>query len=182
MKKATTRRLFLRTAGITAAGITTMPSAFAMNSFSNAENLTVPSLEEATEIMNQTTKVHEHVLIHGLVVDKVSKEPIKNAQLEVWHQSSEPGKFAFHSRLITDENGRYNFSTKRPGKLKGKSPRINFKLSKPDSSYTTELIVTDFGAHITDNHWVLNQQMGEQLFPRQVDRESHTEFTFNLSI
>lgn len=182
MKKATSRRLFLRTAGITAAAITTMPSVFAVNNFSNLSKSANPSHENASMDINHSKQVHEQILIYGVIFDKFSKSPIKNAELKVWHHSDEPGKLGSQYRITTDDNGLYKFATKRPRKVKGKSPRINFNLSKPDGSYNTELIVTDFGAFITDNHWVLNQQLGEQVFPQQTNYESHTEFQFNLSI
>ncbi|WP_347839976.1 hypothetical protein [uncultured Draconibacterium sp.] len=175
MNSIKSRRLFLRNAGLVSLGIAAIP-----NPLSAAKAIDTKTDENAE--LQDPGNIRRQLLVKGRVYDKKAKRPLSNAEIEVWHDADKWSVRPFHKKVITDENGYYQFVSKRPDKLNGQSPRINFKLSNSVDNYNTELLVNDFGAFITDKHWVMNRAIGDELFPQFKNLPTHTELTFNLTI
>ena len=66
---------------------------------------------------NQTVPAGELISLSGVVTDGVG-EPVPDAMLEIWHADSQgryDPTFATFGRCATDDDGRYRFTTVRPG-------------------------------------------------------------------
>ncbi|WP_346857047.1 hypothetical protein [uncultured Draconibacterium sp.] len=173
MEKHSTRRNFLKNSAFATVGISLLSSTIlkAGNNTETNFDLSVPDL--------RTGFFHEnYIAVSGKVYDKQNLLPKANAVLHVLSgNSSNP-----IASINVDDEGRYRFVCDFPKKEFGKSARLYLKLSTPESFYTTELILTEFGAHITDKHWELNQSLGDRIFPKKQSKEDVSEISFNLSI
>ena len=125
----------------------------------------------------------KHVEIKGKIFDAKGKVPLKNATVEVWHLSPDSKKYRHRTKLYTNGFGEYRLLTDVPERVYGKSRRIHFKVSKGAVSYTTELAMNDWGAHISSIHWEKNRQLGEALlFPKHENVANRLKIDFNISL
>ena len=184
MKINRTRRLFLRNAVLTAVGLATVPSKIlASPSTKNPSPFKGynPSVTHNSDLRKFPLS-GKQITVKGCVYDKTGMHPVANASIEVWHLSPNSNKFNHSAKLLSNANGEYLFKTDFPNKEEGKIPRIYFKVSHGFHSYCTELLVSDFGANITGDHWEKNKQLETRLFPQKTGTINVSTVTFNLSI
>ena len=184
MRTNPTRRLFLRNTALTAVGIALVPSAILAKqhtkNFGSFKDH-VPSVP-CTSDLRTLPFVGKQLTVKGCVYDKSGLYPLANASIEVWHLSPNSNKFSHKAKLVSNASGEYLFQTDFPNKEEGKSPRIYFKVSHGVTSYSTELLVSDYDAHITGEHWERNKQLESKLFPKKTGTFNASTITFNLSI
>ncbi len=184
MKINRTRRFFIRNTALTAVGIALVPSA--MLAKQNKKNFVSFKDHVASAPNNSDLRtfpfVGKQLTVKGCVYDKSGLYPLANASIEVWHLSPNSNKFSHKAKLVSNASGAYLFQTDFPNKEEGKAPRIYFKLSHGATSYSTELLVSDYGAHVTGEHWERNKQLESKLFPKKTGTFNASTITFNLSI
>jgi hypothetical protein len=173
MEKYSTRRNFLKTSAFAAAGLSLLSS-----SVLKAGNITVPNFDVTVPDLRTGLFRENYMVVSGKVFDRQSLLPKTNAVLHVLAGNSNSPV----ASINVDNEGRYRFLCDFPKKEFGKSARLYLKLSTPESFYTTELIFSEFDAHITDRHWELNRNLGDRVFPKKQSREDFSEISFNLSI
>lgn len=173
MEKYSTRRNFLKKSAFATVGISLLSS-----SILNAESITGTNFDLSGPDLRTGLFLENYIAVSGKVYDKQSLLPKANAVLHVLSGNSRNTI----ASINVDNEGSYRFVCDFPQKEFGKSARLYLKLSTPESFYTTELILSEFGAHITDKHWELNQTLGNRLFPQKQSREDFSEINFNLSI
>lgn len=182
MKINSSRRLFLQRSMLATTGValltTGITQAFTTASPYEGYN---PYTEEKNDLRFSSI-LGKHVTVKGKVYDKSGAIPISNTIIEVWHLSPNSKKYRHKAQLRTNEIGEYQFITDFPNNVEGKMPRIYFKISSKNDSYFTELAITDFGAHISDKHWVKNKVLGKKMFPTHKTLFNQTHIIFNLSI
>ena len=184
MKNIPSRRLFLRKSAIATAGVALLSSSSIATTLTNNNSPFDgynPYTEENTDLRVASFN-GKHLNVKGKIYDKTGTFPLSNATIEIWHLSPNSNSYKHHAKLKTDTNGQYNFVTDFPNRENGKMPRIYFKLSNNNTIYFTELLVNDFGAHITDKHWEENNQLGDKLFPLKVGSTKSSTVEFNVSI
>lgn len=181
MKNVKSRRLFLRKAGISAAGALLLPSVIVKSSKAEMvyEN---NSLNLVGNKLDLSTSAGKSILVKGKIYNKTGLIPISGAAIEVLSPSRDVFNSTKPARVLTNENGEYEFLLDSPTKVSGKAPRINFTVSNDKRSYSTVLIVGNFDAYITDKHWEQNHQLGNKLFPVKENHSKHSVVSFNLSI
>ncbi|MCF4100076.1 hypothetical protein L1I30_00210 [Gillisia sp. M10.2A] len=180
MKKITSRRLFIRNVSMASLGAVYLSSSSKLSAFTLNENSFAgynPYAEYKTDL-RVSELIGKHITVKGKIFCKNKLEPIEGAKIEVWHLSPNSFKYRHQAKLIANKQGEYSFITDFPNKESGKTPRIYFKISKGDTTYTTELLVNDFGSYITGEHWEKNQTLGDLLQP--VKKQSNIQF--NISI
>lgn len=184
MKNLPSRRLFLRNTVIATTGIALISSTTFANTFINTESPFdgYNPYAEKTNDLRTSSIFGKHITIKGKIYDKTGTLTRSNVIVEVWHLSPNSTKYKHHAKLTTNSNGEYNFVTDFPNKEEGKMPRIYFKISNDTTSYFTELLVNDFGAHITDRHWKNNNQLNEKMFPIKNGTLNSSKIQFNISI
>ena len=164
-------------------GITLLSSTSMLNAFTKEESPFEgynPYAEETTDL-RISSLFGKHLYVKGEIYDKTGTYTLSNTTIEVWHLSPESNKYKHHAKLITNNNGEYSFVTDFPNKEEGKMPRIYFKVSNNNTTYFTELLVNDFGAHITDKHWEENNQLKDNLFPVKKGTKNNSSVIFNIS-
>ena len=184
MKSHPSRRLFLRNSAIATTGIALFSSTTFANTFTSDDSPFEgynPYAEEKTDL--RTSSLFEkHLQVKGEIFDITGNFPLSNATVEVWHLSPNSTKFKHRAKLKTNSFGEYSFITDFPRKESGKMSRIYFKVSNGNNVCFTELLVNDFGAHITSKHWESNNQLGKKLFPLKNGTPNSSEIQFNISI
>jgi protocatechuate 3,4-dioxygenase beta subunit len=174
MKDQSTRRFFLRNVLMASVGISVLP----LRASSKREFYS-PDLKTNFKLGGLHDK---SITVTGKIYDKTGLQTRSDTAIEVWYLSPVTKKFEYAKNIRTNKAGEYMFTTDFPEKELGNLARIHFKVASKERSYETELLVSDFGAYVTDKHWALNSNMGENLFPRQQSTENITELIFNLSI
>ena len=181
MKKTTSRRLFLQKSAIATTGIallsSTVVNAFTTECPFNGYN---PYAEEKADL--RISGFGKEIKVKGILYNKISGQPIHNANIEVWHLSPNSTKFRNRGKLKTNSAGDYTFISNFPNKEHAKAARIYFKVNNDGKTIFTELILNESGAHISGNHWEANQNLGEKLFPKTNQNVNTTQIEFNLSI
>lgn len=184
MKNIPSRRLFLRKSAIATTGVVLLSSSSIANTLSNNNSPFDgynPYSEEKTDLRTSSL-FGKHVTVKGKIYDKTGNSPVSNAKLEVWHLSPNSTKYKHQAKFKTNNFGEYSFISDFPNREPGKMSRIFFKVSYNTSSYFTELLVNDFGAHITHKHWEENNQLGAKLFPIKTGTLNFLKIQFNISI
>ncbi|WP_157961059.1 hypothetical protein [Lutibacter citreus] len=184
MNHNSSRRLFLRNTAMVTTGIALFSSTSAINAFTKEacpfEGYN-PYAEETSDL--RTSSIYgKHLSVEGIIFDKTGTFPLSNTSVEVWHLSPNSNKYKHQAILKTNNKGEYNFVTDFPNKETGKMSRIYFKVSNNSKTYFTELLVNDFGAHITGKHWEENYQLKEKLFPLKEGASNFSTVQFNISI
>ncbi|SRX52440.1 hypothetical protein [Aequorivita sp. CIP111184] len=183
MKNTTSRRLFMRNSAFAITGLAvltpTLTSAFTT---SESPFLGYNPYAETKSDLRKDFFNGNPVVVNGIIYEIDGVTPLRNATVEVWHLSPNSCKYRHRAKLQTDENGKYEFITDFPNKEEGKSARIYFKVSNSESTYFTELALTENGAHITSDHWAKNRNLGEKLFPRKETFLGEATINFNLSV
>lgn len=184
MKIQSSRRLFLRNSAIATTGIAFFSATPLINAFTTEESPFdgYNSYAEIKTDLRTSSFLGKHITIQGKIFDKTGTDFLPNTSVEVWHLSPNSNSFRHRAKLKTDSNGAYNFVTDFPNKETGKGARIYFKVSNSNTTYFTELLVTDFGAHITGKHWEENNQLKDDLFPIKTGAENNSSVVFNMSI
>lgn len=180
MKNKTSRRLFIRNSTLATLGISLFSPTIFANTLINDTSLSV-NLDKSTDL-RVSSLFGKHVTVKGKIFDSKGVTPISNAIIEVWHLSPNSKNKKYNTKIETNELGEYSFITDFPNKEKGKSPRIYFKVSNGTKEYATELVLTDFGADITGEHWEKNKQLGKKLYPIKEGSKNSSKITFNISI
>jgi hypothetical protein len=177
MKKQSTRRFFLRNTLMAAIGCSVLPSlAIEANT---KEELISPASNSNLQLEGLTGK---EIIVKGKIYNKTGLVTRSDASLEVWYLSPETKKYKYCKNIVLNDGGEFELATDFPAKELGKLPRLHFKVATKEKSYKTELLVNDFGAYISDKHWELNKQLGDNIFPVKTDFDSYSELQFNLSI
>lgn len=184
MKNHPSRRLFLQKTVIATTGLALMSSATFANNFSNNKSPFDGYNPFAKEISDLRTSSFsgKHITVKGKIYDKTGLFSMPNATIEVWHLSPNSSRYRHQGKMKTNGVGEYSFITDFPNKEKGKASRIYFKVSTHETTYFTELLLNDFGAHITGKHWEQNNQLGEKLLPIKKNSNNSSTITFNISI
>ena len=178
MEKTTPRRTFLSktfmaSAGLALASSTSVVSAFSLNN--------MPISEHKVDL--RTSFFEKQIKISGQIFDASGKNTLNSVQLEFWHQSPDSDIVEQRGSLLTDENGRYQLKSDYPSRKNGTAPTVHFKLSKNGMVCETELMVSEFDAFISGEHWEKNNQLKEELlFPKHSKYDLKTEVIFNISL
>jgi len=184
MKNHPSRRLFLQKTVIATTGVVLLSSSSIANTFTNSNSPFDgynPYSEEKTDLRTSSFS-GKHITVKGKIYDKSGLFSMPNTTVEVWHLSPDSNKYRHQGKMSTNETGEYHFITDFPNKEEGKASRVYFKVSTNETSYFTELLLNDFGAHITGKHWEENNQLGDKLFPIKDDSNNSSTITFNISI
>lgn len=174
------RRSFFRNASKLAVGITVAPMVLFANENSNALSHDIAPKNQLD--LRTHLGIKRHITIQGKVFDKSGMLPKANARIKVLMTDIPKYQLESCSEVITNRDGEYLFTLDFPKKVKGKAPRVNFNVSYEDNDYTTELIVGNSDAYITGEHWELNHQLGDNLFPKKEDFSNYSVVSFNLAI
>lgn len=183
MKNHPSRRLFLRNSMFATTGIAFLSSATTLHAFTEDQTPFDgynPYAEEKTDLRTSSF-FGNHLTIKGKIYDKSGAAVLPNISIEVWHLSPNSTSYKHHAKLQTNSDGEYNFITDFPNREKGKIARIYFKISDDNSTYFTELLVNDLGAHITGKHWEENKQLKENLFPIKTGDKNNASVVFNIA-
>ena len=184
MKNHPSRRLFLRNSAMATTGIALFSSTAFANTFTSDDSPFEgynPYAEEKTDLRTSSL-FGKHLQVKGEIFDATGSYKLSNVTIEVWHLSPNSKKYRHQAKLTTNNNGEYNFITDFPNIENGKMPRIYFKVTNNHTTYFTELLVNDFGAHITGKHWQENNKLGEKILPIKEDYSNFSKVTFNISI
>lgn len=184
MKNNSSRRSFLRKTTCATAGIALFSSTNILNAFNKVTSPYDGYNPYAKEIsdLRSSALFGKYLNIQGKIFDISGISAVSNATVEVWHLSPNSTKYKHRAKLKTNYLGEYSFMTDFPNKEMGKTPRIYFKVTNGDSTYFTELLLNDFGAYITDKHWMKNKQLGDKLLPLQEGSINSSKIQFNISI
>lgn len=184
MSTTRSRRLFIKKTLLTAFGLATVPSKILASPSIRNSSLFEGNNPPATHISDLRIfpPSDKQITVRGCVYDKTGERPLANASIELWHLSPNSNKFNHRAKLTSNENGEYLLKTDFPNKEEGKITRIYFKVSHGSHSYYTELLVSDFGANITGDHWEKNKQLEMKLFPQKTGKINASTVIFNLSI
>jgi hypothetical protein len=177
MKDQSTRRFFIRNTIMATVGFSVLPSLH-LNATAQKE-LNSASLKSDVGIGGLSEK---KLVVKGKIYDKTGTFARSNASIEVWHLSPHTKRYEYCKNIIPNTLGEYQFTTDFPEKEFGKLPRVHFKVVTKERSYKTELIVSDFGAYISDRHWELNKQLGDSVFPDFSQSKNISKIVFNLSV
>ena len=180
-KNKTPRRLFIRNSTLATLGASLFSSTLIANNLIN-ETSPFVNIDKRTNDLRASTLFGKHVTVKGTIFDSKGVNPLSNGIVEVWHLSPSLKNKKYTTKIKTNEWGEYSFITDFPNKEKGKSPRIYFKVSNGNKEYSTELVLTDFGAYITGKHWEENNQLGKKLYPIKEGSKNSSKITFNISI
>lgn len=182
MKNPSPRRAFLKKSVLATTGITLLSTEVihALTSDLAPFEGYNPYAEEKTDIRKSI--FGDHISISGTIFDESGHSPLAHAQVEVWHLSPSSTSYKHRAKLTCDESGNYHFRTDFPNKTKGKSARIYFKVSKGASTYFTELVLSPYGAFITDKHWKENHQLKNKVFPKLKEQLLEKKIAFNISL
>ena len=133
-----------------------------------------------------TKKVQKVVKVNGQIRYE-DLSPVKNATIEIWHSNSEsnPSKFEYEGKLMTDSEGNYSFETDFPERhfedKYSRTRRIYFKikdqngeelLTKLHFGFDGEAFVDSFHVNVTPNKFKLilpKTKFEEDLFTIQFD-------------
>lgn len=178
------RRLFMRKLGLASAGISIFSSSNVLNAFTldNSEFPGYNPYSEAKTDLRLSKFSGKHITVEGTIYCKDNLNPLDGVKMEVWHLSPNSAKYRHQAKLMTNKAGEYSFITDFPGREAGKMSRIYLKISNRNSSYSTELLMNDTGAHITGEHWGKNNTLGEKLFPVKEGSINASTIVFNISI
>jgi len=180
MKNLPSRRSFLQKTVMATTGVALLSSKTVINALTKDDSPFSgynPYAEEKTDLRTSSL-FGKHLFVNGKIYDKSGKSTLSNVSIEVWHLSPDSKQYKHKAKLKTNNLGEYEFITDFPNKEFGKMSRIYFKVSNDFTSYFTELLVDDFGVHITGKHWEENQRLGDNLFPLK----DNSVITFNISI
>jgi protocatechuate 3,4-dioxygenase beta subunit len=178
MKDNPSRRNFFKTSGIVAAGVLL----FSVGATKYCMADTVAEYELTNGTPDLRTFGNKHITIKGNVYDKTGTNTVHGAIVEIWHLSPGLKEYKHRAKVITNSKGEYKFITDLPDRDPGMMPRVYFSISHESSSYTTELLINDNGAHITGKHWEKNNQLGQKLFPKKEMLANHSIITFDITI
>jgi protocatechuate 3,4-dioxygenase beta subunit len=115
--------------------------------------------------------------------------PVQNATIEIWHNNSEsnPSKFEYEGKLITDSEGNYQFETDFPEKHfeegNYRMRRIFFKIKPKNGEETlTKLYFgTNEKAFIDNHHFEkTNNNFREELPKTKDENENLKSIQFNI--
>ncbi len=118
------------------------------------------------------------VKITGQVFDLNGNKRI-NQTLKIWHYTDKLMQKRKLGHLKTDNLGQYSLISDFPGNVAGKMARIYFELK---GQRPTELLISNYGAHITGKHWEKNRHLGEKLFPTYISKDREQQINFNFSV
>lgn len=177
------RRSFLRRIAIASSGAILIPGVAFSKSRTVTTSKNIALIKSSNKVDLRTFgSTNKYIVVKGKVYDKSGLALLPGATVEVFKPSSGLLKPMRSSKVTANEKGEYQFLMDYPEKEVGKSPRIHLKVANGNNAYSTELIVTNFDAHISDKHWELNNQLGDKLFPQKVTFANHAEVLFNLSV
>jgi hypothetical protein len=182
MNKTTSRRNFMRNSAYAITGMAvlspTLTSAFApSNPFMGYNEYAETKSDLRTGWYNDNA-----ITVKGTIFNKDGSNTMDGALVEVWHLSPNSSKFRHHAKLTADEYGNYQFITDFPNREEGKNARIYFKVSTPENTRFTELLLNSSGPQITGEHWKDHNKLGNKLFPKKEDFLNHSTINFNISI
>lgn len=181
MNTSTSRRLFLQKSAVATTGLVFLSSSIvnAMNTACPYEGYN-PYAEEITDL--RTSLFTKHVRVKGVLYDKSGMNPLKDATVEVWHLSPNSNKYRHRAKLKTNSAGEYNFITDFPNREKGEARKIYFKVTTPERTQFSDLVLSKTDAYISSKHWEQHNGLGEKMFPSIKQNLNTSIVTFNLSI
>jgi len=184
MLNSNSRRVFLRKTALLASGLTLLPSSTLLQAMPLNECPFDGYLPG--EIWNNDLRKFQenvpNVRVSGTVYDALGLLPKPNTIMELWHLSPNSEKYAHRGKTLTDANGSYTFITDFPNNEAGRAARLYLKIGTSSSCYFTELIINDFGAHITSAHWERNNILQSKMYPQLKLGENQYEVTFNMTL
>lgn len=184
MSKSTSRRVFLRKTALVASGLTLLPSTSFLHAMSSNEcpyDGYIPGELWNNDLRKFTDSVPK-VQVAGTIYDTLGLFPKEGAIIEMWHLSPNSDEFSHRGKTLTDANGKYTFITDFPKNEEGKAARLYFKLGSSNSSYFTELILNEFGGHISGAHWERNNILQSKMYPELEIDGTQYKVTFNMTI
>lgn len=184
MGKIKSRRSFLSNSMMAGGGLALLGTTDLVHAFTSSAspfigyNPFAPSKSDLRE-----DPFGKHIRVNGKIYDHTGLKTLKDAKVEVWHLSPNSERYRHRSRLYTDASGHYSFITDLPNREYGKHYKIYFKVSNREKCYFTELSFNNTGAYISDRHWEMNHQLGDdKLFPQQNTFLNQSNITFNISL
>lgn len=179
MTPSTSRRKFIRTAGLVSAGfmLVTPESVNAMYNEASPFHGYNPYADSVTD-MRKSLNRGDHIKVTGKVYSREGLQELSDVKLEVWHLSPGIKKYRHQAQLTTNEFGEYQFLTDMPEREMGKGARIYFKVTTTNRSYFTELLIGTYNAYITGDHWQQNNCLGDLMQPLK----QQSTIQFNLAI
>lgn len=175
MTSSKSRRNFIGRFTLASVGTILLPTVAICNTnlHKQANGICFHEMDISTPVFGTKT-----MCVKGKVFSKKGTELNANAFVEVLS----PDKRHALGKVKVNTDGHYRIKVNYPQREKGKLVWLNLKVSSPEDSYETALMVSDFDAYISDKHWERNHHLGEKLFPRKTDDSSTHEILFNLSI
>ncbi len=181
MNHSTSRRSFLMKSAMATTGLSLLSassiSAFTVDTPFDGYN---PFADEKTDLRKNL--FGNETMVRGRIYDHESLTPLSNVLIEVWHMSTESGKYRHRAKLYTNDAGEYSFITDFPSAQQYQCPRIFFKVSKGESTAYTELLMNDRGPFITSKHWEEHQILGEKTQPEFTKFLNRSTIDFNITI
>lgn len=181
MKLQSSRRLFLKNSVLATSGLTLFSTTI-VNALNNSPfDGYNPYTEELTDLRNSSF-LGKHIILKGIIYDELGVNPLPNTTIEIWHLSPDTNKYNHRGKMKTNKFGEYRFKTDFPNREGGKTPRIYFKITGSNEPYFTELMINNFGAHISGKHWEENKLLENKLFPVLKKTPNQFQIDFNISI
>ena len=178
------RRLFISKLSYALIGTTILSSqlsyAFITNTDAPFEGYE-PCLDDTTDLRSFNSP-DKTLNIIGTVYGKDGLSLKPNARIEVWHLSPGSSEYDHRGAFNSSANGAYAFRTELPNRMKGKMPRIFFKISHEGSVVYTELILNTHKAYISHEHWENHKSLKERLFPIDKNNGLEREIQFNVTV
>ncbi len=179
MEKTTPRRAFLQKSVMATTSIALLSSQM-VNAFTTDQSPFEgynPFAEEKTDLRKNF--FGKQLAVSGTIYNDLGTA-LPDATVEVWHLSSDSGKFRHRGKFKTDAFGHYAFQTDFPGKEPAKRNRIYFKISKGEATYFTELVISGDKAYVTSKHWEENKDLGDETLPESSTFLNETSIKFNI--
>lgn len=176
------RRVFLKNVVIAMASTILTPSIFAEQAVKNKDKMGVDTKQMSHILDLRTGLKRNFVSFKGIVYDKSGLSSQAGVTIVISNQTSGLFKTNRMSKIKTNEKGEYHFLVDYPEKEKGKMPRLKFDIANGVNAYSSEVLLNDFSANISGNHWQLNRQLGDKLFPLRKKIDNGVEVLLNLSV
>ena len=176
------RRFFLKNVAFATIGIALTPSVLAKQ-VAKQKKIADSENNELGHVLDlRTGSKNNFVCLKGTVYDKSGLLSQAGATITILNPSTGLFKINRMEKITTNEKGAYQFLVDYPQREGKKIPRLKFDITNGTNAYSSEVLLNKFGASISGNHWQLNNQLGDKLFPVKEKINNGVEISLNLSI
>lgn len=123
------------------------------------------------------------LVVDGMVFDTISKHPLSDARIEIWHRSPTAVDHYQRACLTADNRGKYRFVADWPEREKGRNYFIFFKINYRHQSFFTKLTFNQSLALISELCKTSNSRnhlMGTK--PSMLSKRMSASFKFDIGI